>query len=426
MQLELLGSNSNHCSPSSSPTLCDLYLVREEGHDGATTSGTENLVPVSASESIFDRRTHPRHAHLQYLFARTERAPPFTESTTMEARLSTVECDVLAQAVSEDSLGEAISSIIGDEDGIGRNRHVLSPQMDKVVARLAADLEDAGNGLIRVVLWPFELPAGWVKPVHGPPIPNTVPLWNVVGELKGRTDELVLVTAHLDSTARLSFPESYDPRRHEAPGADDDASGVAAVMRIANAFSILFKDRKPQRTVRFVLFNAEEQGLHGSALYARHLAAEKAAVAGVFQMDMIGYNGPDPNTFESHAGTAEQGPPLDPEVEAKAVALARLIKSMSIHLKGEGLSILEPAQIYQSPDPAAGYSDHSSFLSLCIPACVTSEDFFPYWGNPHQNPDYHRLDDLVVDLPYATSIARVVGAAALRIAEPNIDDCVHD
>ena len=411
--------------PSSSPALSDLYLVRGDARDGGTSSASEKLVPVGAGETFSDRRRHPQHGHLQYLYARDERALPFTEPTTIEARLSRIERNVLAKAVAEDSLGDAISRIIGEEDGIGRNRHVLSPEMDKVVERLAADLEEAGNGLIRVVLQPFELSAGCIKPVHGQPIAETVPLWNVIGELKGHTDELVLVTAHLDSTSRRSCPGTYDPRHHEAPGADDDASGVAAVMRIANAFSILFADRKPQRTVRFVLFNAEEQGLHGSARYARLLADQKAAVVAVFQMDMIGYNGPAPNTFESHAGTAKCGSPEDPKFEASAVALAGLVRDMSIHLADHCLSILVPAQVYQSPDCAAGQSDHASFLSVGIPACVTSEDFFGESCRPaDRNPNYHRAEDVVVDLPYATSIARVVGAAALRTAEPTIDESV--
>ena len=413
--------------PSSSPAVSDLYLVRGAGHDGATLSTSEKLLPVGSGETFDDGRTHPQHGHLKYLFARNERALPVTEPTTIQARLSRVERDVLAEAVSEDSLGDAIGRVIGEEDGIGRNRHVLSPEMEKVVERLAADLKDAGNGLIRVVLQPFQLPGGCINLVQGQPIAETVTLWNVVGELKGHTDELVLVSAHLDSTSRRSGPGTYDPTRHESPGADDDASGVAAVMRIANAFSILFADRKPQRTVRFVLFNAEEHGLHGSARYARLLAEEKATVAAVFQMDMIGYNGSAPNTFESHAGTNNRSKTDNPELETRAVALARLVQGMSIHLADNDLSILEPAQVYPSPDPAAGYSDHTSFLSVGIAACVTSEDFFADLGRPaDMNPNYHRADDLVVDLPYATSIARVVGAAALRTAEPSIDENIDD
>ena len=412
---------------SLSPALSDLYLVRRDGHDGATSRASGELVTVGSGETFDYGRTHRQHGHLQHLFARDERARPFNEPTTIEPRLSSVERDVLAEVVSESTLDDAIGRVIGEVDGVGRNRHILFPEMDKVVERLATDLEDAGNGLIRVVLQPFELSAGRTSFVQGQPIAETVPLWNVIGELKGHTNELVLVSAHLDSTSTRSYCGTYDPARHDSPGADDDASGVAAVMRIANAFSILFADRKPQRTVRFVLFNAEEQGLEGSARYARLLADQKAAVAAVFQMDMIGYNGSAPNTFECHAGTSDHSQLDCPKLENKAGALANLVRDMSIHLAKHCLSILEPAQVYQSPDPAADRSDHASFLSVGIAACVTSEDFFNGPCLPRdRNPNYHRARDLVVDLPYATSIARVVGAAALRTAEPTIDESIDD
>ena len=88
----------------------------------------------------------------------------------------------------------------------------------------------------------------------------------------------------------------------------------------------------------------------------------------------------------------------------------RHLSEESFRLNDRRLSILESAQIYQNPHPAAGCSDHASFLSLAIPACVTSEAFFADWGDPsHRNPDYHREDDLLVDLPYATSIACAIG-----------------
>ena len=413
--------------PSSSPAASDIYLVRGDEDDDARSKALGRLVPVGAGETLDDGRTHKLHGRLQHFLARSERTPARTEPKKVEAKLSKVERDVLATAVSKATLERAISRVIGEEDGIGRNRHVLCPVMDKVVERLASDLEDAGDGLIRVTLQRFHLSVGPTNLVQEQPIVETVPLWNVIGELEGHTDELVLVSAHLDSTSRCSYRGTYDPARHDSPGADDDASGVAAVMCIAKAFSILFADRKPQRTVRFVLFNAEEQGLHGSARYARLLADQKAAVAAVFQMDMIGYNGSAPNIFESHAGTTERWPVDDPELEERAVALARLIRCMSKHLAAHGLTILEPAQVYRSPDPAAGRSDHASLLSVGIPACLTSEDFFDGFDLPRdRNPNYHRAEDLVIDVPYATSIARVVGAAAVRIAEPTINEDQDD
>src|SRR5947199_5019156 len=93
---------------------------------------------------------------------------------------------------------------------------------------------------------------------------------------------LVLVTAHVDSTAANSPP--YDETADKAPGADDDASGIAAVLTVAEVIAGLTGSTPPRRTIRFVLFNAEEEGLVGSRAYARLQRARQASVACVFQM----------------------------------------------------------------------------------------------------------------------------------------------
>ena len=141
-------------------------------------------------------------------------------------------------------------------------------------------------------------------------------LHNVVAELSGQSSELVLVTAHLDSIARPGNPTS-DP----APGADDDMSGVAGVLAIAERFIALSAaDRPLAQTVQFVLFNDEENGLVGSKAYARQLSAAGAQIAGMFQMDMIGFNQAEPRTWELHVGFSPS-----PETEARSLPLADLI-----------------------------------------------------------------------------------------------------
>src|SRR5687767_1701482 len=87
-----------------------------------------------------------------------------------------------------------------------------------------------------------------------------------------------------------------------------------------------------------------------------------------------------------------RAPPRDPTpahqpTEEASVNLSRLIRDMSILLAERGLSILEPAQVYMTPDGASGRSDHASFHDRHYPACVTSEDFFPSPGVPGEaNP----------------------------------------
>jgi Zn-dependent M28 family amino/carboxypeptidase len=230
---------------------------------------------------------------------------------------------------------------------------------------------------------------------------------NVEAELTGtESDEIVLVTAHLDSTINRIAPP-YDPETDPAPGADDDASGVAAVLAIAKIFQQMAGTKPPKRTIRFVLFNAEEQGLVGSQAYARTQAALAAPIVAVYQMDMIGYNVKAPRSFEVHAGYRSSE-----EVQNRSLFLAqrldKLVKQVS--------PALEFPQIYTRRDPADGRSDHASFQQRGYAACATSEDMFmgppPDSPEAEPNPNYHKETDTFIDFDYAADIARAVAAAA--------------
>lgn len=244
-------------------------------------------------------------------------------------------------------------------------------------------------------------------------------LHNVVAEFPGTEPEtLVLVTAHLDSTA-ASGDGPYHPASDAAPGSDDDASGVAAVLAIVQMVAKLRATKKTKRTIRFVLFNAEEHGLVGSKAYARNLAAQGAQIMAMFQMDMIGFCGTHnlpPRHYEVHAGF-----PANPEVETRSLALANIVKSLSASVSPN----LSAPQIYPDPetgneDPAAGRSDHGPFNERGYAACVLSEDFFsgPKLESPdaEPNPNYHKRSDKSIDYEYAADISRVVAAAALFAA----------
>lgn len=96
------------------------------------------------------------------------------------------------------------------------------------------------------------------------------------------SEELVILGAHYDS--RGTFGQV------RAPGADDDASGVSALLSLARlfkAFNIQFK-----RTVVLAFFSGEEQGLWGSKAYAKHLKEGKKNVRFMLQADMLGYHAP--------------------------------------------------------------------------------------------------------------------------------------
>jgi hypothetical protein len=106
--------------------------------------------------------------------------------------------------------------------------------------------------------------------------------YNAAAMLEGSDPELkqhcVILGAHLDHCGEhmgIIFP-----------GAQDNASGSAAVMEIAQAYSLL--GEAPKRSVVFVLFGAEEMGLLGSYSFADHAAENYAAIDAMFNFDMVG------------------------------------------------------------------------------------------------------------------------------------------
>lgn len=419
----------------------DLYLLRDSAKrpelaaftSGAALNGIRSVVDTESGlvvalaphRTIDDFHVGSGHGHNLKLLADPALMlgrPAHIEVASATARLGDADLSpeervALAETITEQSFERALRFVTGMDGrpgAVGINRHVLSPQMRSVTDGLTTQFERIGGGAFHVSGHRFEITGRDLKDVDGSKIADRIELFNVIAELRGDSDEAILVTAHLDSTAAGTFRDSYDPSIHDAPGVDDDGSGVAAVLLIARFMRRIFAGRKPTRTVRFVLFNAEEQGLIGSERYARAQAARSVRIAAVFQMDMIAYNNTKPNIFEVHAGHAGR-----PSVEEASFVLANHVNLVGLRLAEAGLSILAPAQLHRSPDPADGYSDHSSFQRRGYAGCAISEDFFPSPGSAADgNPHYHMVSDRVFDLPFATSLARVVAAAALRAAHP--------
>ncbi len=213
---------------------------------------------------------------------------------------------------------------------------------------------------------------------------------NIQAELPGtESSQIVLLVAHLDSYATGVSKAS------PAPGADDDASGSAAVLEAARILS----QYKFKHTIRFVLFTGEEQWMVGSSAYARKLASAGAQVLGVFNMDMIGYDGDDNGLFEMWVRPGES--------EGLADLIVRTIETYSIVLAPEVLN-----------DPRRG-GDHESFWRRGYPALMIIEDT-EFGETEDFNPCYHTLCDVLgmLNLSYARRIAQAVIGAAAQLAEP--------
>jgi leucyl aminopeptidase len=114
-----------------------------------------------------------------------------------------------------------------------------------------------------------------------------------------RANEVVVLGGHLDSINQWGGKDAT------APGADDDASGIATLTEIARV--LLANDFRPARTVKFIGYAAEEVGLRGSLSIARDYDKRGINVVGVLQLDMTNYQGSDKDIWviRDHTNAAQ-------------------------------------------------------------------------------------------------------------------------
>jgi hypothetical protein len=208
---------------------------------------------------------------------------------------------------------------------------------------------------------------------------------NVVGMLPGSDpllgSEVVVIGAHYD---HVGYKKNHAPGEDFIfNGADDNASGTAAVMAVATAFHA--RKMPPRRTVLFILFAGEEKGLYGSQFYADHPLFPTDSTVAMFNLDMIGRGGMD-TLFV--VGTS------------RSPDLVRINEEEN-HTIGFTL-------VY-GQEGFLGRSDQASFLKKRVAA------LFLHTG---EHPDYHKVTDEAsrIDFDKASRVARLAFLDAWRVA----------
>lgn len=184
---------------------------------------------------------------------------------------------------------------------------------------------------------------------------------NVLAYIPGkRSDEYVIVGAHFD---HLGVDETLaDDKIYN--GADDNASGVSAVLQIARAFAL--SGEKPLRNVIFAFWDGEEKGLLGSKHFVQHCPFLKQ-IKGYLNFDMIGRN-----------SKPEQPQHVVYFYTAAHPAFGEWLKQ---DITRYGLQ-LQPD--YRPWDNPVGGSDNASFARSGIPVI---------WYHTDGHPDYHQPSD---------------------------------
>jgi Peptidase family M28 len=212
---------------------------------------------------------------------------------------------------------------------------------------------------------------------------SVYPQKNVLCRHPGVSENIVLVCAHYDSLSQRP--------RESAPGADDNASGVAALLEIAR----ILKNVNFKKKILFIAFAGEELELSGANHCAGVADAENWPIDVVINMDMIGFNPPD------------QPGKIVIEIDKN-----RLFGNDQKSLEYAGAMTLS-ALTYTSlgvwhSDIVS--SDYVPFEKKAFP-CIGAYNYY-------KNPDKHRMADTIdkVNFPHLTEVTKMVLATVARIA----------
>jgi carboxypeptidase Q len=203
---------------------------------------------------------------------------------------------------------------------------------------------------------------------------SPVEVYNTVAEIPGteKPDEVVIIGGHIDS---------WDL----GTGATDDGTGIMAVLEAARALKSV--GVKPKRTIRFVMFSGEEQGLHGSRAYVKAHEKEMAKISAVLVHDM---------------GTGRvKSIGLLGRYDLREI-MDRVIDPFRDAVKLDELSLRG----------MAGGTDHASFVPLGVPAFAVIQDEAEYRKTHHTESD-------TFDKVYPDEInqgAKVLAAWAYNVA----------
>ena len=306
----------------------------------------------------------------------------------------------------------SLSETQSETRGIGAARRWIKAEMERYAK--------ASGGRLQVEFDSFVQPAGGR-------IPKPTELVNVVATLPGTQpeakDRIYVVSGHYDSC--VCSQDMLDGVS-DAPGANDDASGTAAVMEMARVMSKYEFDA----TLVFMAVAAEEQGLLGAAHWAEMAKQKKLNIAGMITNDIIGSSRDEYGRLDDRQVRlfAEGIPPLretTPELrtllqtggenDVPTRQLARYIKEVGeAYVRGFTVNV-----IYRKDRYLRG-GDHSAFLERGFAAVRMTE---PNEDYRHQHQKVREVEGVkygdlpeFVDFTYVARVARVNASALAALA----------
>jgi hypothetical protein len=336
----------------------------------------------------------------------------------------TTQADVKAmlQSISAQRIEATVRKLVGfgtrhtlsdpksDERGIGAARRWIKAQLDTCAAQ--------SNGRLKVELDAFTAPPGRR-------IAQPTELVNVIATLPGdqaeSAERIYVVSGHYDS-----MPSNVLDPTSDAPGADDDASGTAAVIELACTMSKLHFDA----TLVFMTVAGEEQGLVGSTHVAEEARKAGRNIAGMFTNDIIGNSHAENGHMDrGRVRLFAEGVPDVKELSDELRTLVRtggendtatreLARFVKEHAERD-VGNMKVDLIWRRDRYLRG-GDHAPFLNAGYPAVRFTEPAENF-KHQHQNvrveggAQYGDLPEFV-DFTYIAQVARVNAAALAALA----------
>ena len=319
-------------------------------------------------------------------------ASPAVAALIEEVAASRLQAHVEALALKDPALGSVPGNI--------RSRFAVHPEIlestEYIRSQLAAALSDEAVELHAFPIDSRRVVSHTSRRGNEGPAPSDTTAYNVIGTLPGTDPEAgyYIVCAHYDATGTRSAG-GWNWQSDPAPGADDNASGVALVLESAK---LLAGQRFPW-SILFIAWSGEELGLLGSQAYVALAADRNDPILGVLNFDMIGFNDLQQRLeLVTNPGSRWLGDQM-----------ASVAERYEIDLK---VDLLE--------DGGARLSDHAPFWSRGYDAILGIENYLPTdsttygvrEGRYRINSQYHS----VVDLPDSINWELVRRTTQLTVA----------
>lgn len=243
---------------------------------------------------------------------------------------------------------------------------------------------------------------------------KTVDAYNVIGIVEGRDpvlkNEAIVIGAHYDHLGRggrSSLAANSTDIHH---GADDNASGTAAIIELARQFA---KEKKNKRTLIFMAFGGEEEGLLGSKHYVNNPVWPLDKTIAMINLDMVGRLSEGKLTIGG-IGTSERFRSLVAIWNGSALGASTRIQ---LNSEEAATMVFTPKQALfklQLSEDGFGPSDHSSFYGKQIPVLFFFTGTHTDYHKPSDTADKVNYDGLTKITNYVSTIAKDVDEHPIR------------